>query len=71
MYFKFYVLAVTIVKLSPNGSRVATASNKGTVIRIFSCAHGEKLEELRVGYELTKIMDIQFFVDGNLISCLT
>jgi len=50
---------------------VATASNKGTVIRIFSCAHGEKLEELRVGYELTKILDIQFFIDGNLIGCLT
>ncbi len=33
--YKFVNKDVCLIRLSPNGSRVATASNKGTMIRIF------------------------------------
>jgi hypothetical protein len=31
------------IKVSPNGSKVVTASLKGTVLRIFSAKNGNKL----------------------------
>ena len=34
---------------SPSGSRIATASEKGTVIRVFNSADGQKLFEFRRG----------------------
>lgn len=58
------------IKLSPNGSKVVTASLKGTVLRIFSTKNGNKLEEFRVNYEMLKIVDINFVPDGNIIGCM-
>ena len=45
-----FISDICLIKLSPTGNRVATASNKGTVIRIFLTASGKLWEELRVGY---------------------
>lgn len=43
MYCFSYV-DVSNIKLSPNGSRLATTSNKGTVIRIFLTENGKLWE---------------------------
>lgn len=59
------------IKVSPNGSKVVTASVKGTVMRVFSTKNGEKLEEFRVGYDLVKIVDIGFVKDGNMVGCIS
>lgn len=37
----FLKLGICLIRLSPNGSRVATASNKGTMIRIFLTKTGK------------------------------
>lgn len=50
---------------------MASASNKGTLIRIFLTASGRLWQELRVGYELCRIVDMSFFEEGNVIACLT
>lgn len=68
--FNFY-LDISMIKLSPTGARVATASNKGTIIRIFLTASGKLWEELRVGYEICKILDMNYYEEGNVLACLT
>lgn len=62
---------ICLIRLSPNGSRIATASNKGTLIRIFLTESGRLWEEHRVSYEISAILDINFYEEGNVLCCLT
>lgn len=48
------------VALSPNGSYVATASQRGTMIRVFNVETGEKLYEFRRGIDGATIHSIVF-----------
>lgn len=52
---------ITNIKLTPNGSRVATTSQRGTIIRIFLTENGKIWEELRVGYDICRILDLNFY----------
>ena len=36
--------ALAQIRLSPNGTKAVTASNKGTVMRVFSTKNGDKIE---------------------------
>jgi WD repeat-containing protein 45 len=51
---------VTALALSLNGSRLATASEKGTLIRVFETSNGTKLQELRRGSDPADVYHLAF-----------
>ena len=58
------------ISFSPSGRRVATASEKGTVIRVFSVSDGAKLYELRRGLKRTvNIYSLSFSPCGHFLAC--
>ncbi|KAI3432614.1 hypothetical protein D9Q98_004160 [Chlorella vulgaris] len=52
--------ALASLTLCSNGKLLATASEKGTLIRVFSTADGTKLRELRRGSDPAKIYSLAF-----------
>lgn len=58
------------VAFSPSGTRVATASEKGTVIRVFSVTDGSKIYEFRRGVKrCVAISCLAFSHCGQYLSC--
>lgn len=58
------------LQFSHGGTRVATASDKGTVIRVFSSVDGSKLYELRRGLKRTaQINSLCFSPCGTFLAC--
>ncbi|CAJ2504118.1 Uu.00g115120.m01.CDS01 [Anthostomella pinea] len=57
------------LQLSLDGELLATASEKGTIIRIFSTRNGAKLAERRRGTENATIYSLRFSPSGNMLSC--
>ncbi|CAH1397501.1 unnamed protein product [Nezara viridula] len=54
---------------SPNGNLIATASEKGTVIRVFNVADGVKLHEFRRGVKrCVNIYGLAFSPDASLLA---
>jgi WD40 repeat protein len=52
--------SLACLSLSLDGSLLATASNKGTLVRIFNTADGTKLQELRRGAHPAEIYSLAF-----------
>lgn len=58
------------IQFSPTGTRIATASDKGTVIRIFNVADGARIYELRRGLKRTAtIYSLSFSPCGFYLAC--
>ncbi|KAI0385111.1 WD40 repeat-like protein [Hypomontagnella monticulosa] len=57
------------LQLSSNGELLATASEKGTIIRIFSTSSCAKLAERRRGSEFANIYSLRFSPSGNMLAC--
>jgi autophagy-related protein 18 len=55
---------------SPSGTKVATASEKGTVIRVFLVHDGSKLYEFRRGVKrCVSISSLAFSMDSTFLCC--
>jgi len=58
---------IAYLALSPKGDVVATASDKGTVIRVFSVPQGDKLFQFRRGSYPTRITSMAFNHNGDYL----
>ncbi|MCO5574726.1 hypothetical protein L7F22_028516 [Adiantum nelumboides] len=59
-FLKAHTSAVACIALCHDGSLLATASTKGTLIRIFNTADGTQIQELRRGVDKADIHSIAF-----------
>ena len=66
---KAHITAVTNVCLSYDGTLLATASTKGTVIRVYSTLDGTVVKELRRGVDNAQIFSIGFTKDAKYLIC--
>ena len=60
---------IAYLALNSDGSLLATASEYGTLIRIFRTDKGEFLHELRRGKEKAEIYSISFNSSSKLLAC--
>ena len=57
------------MNLNFNGSLVASASEKGTIIRIFATDTGHAIQEVRRGSEKAEIYSLSFDKNSNWMAC--
>lgn len=60
---------IAFLAMNQDGTLLATASDKGTLIRIFRCDDGSFLQELRRGTEKAEIYSLAFDVQSKFIAC--
>ncbi|KAL2136556.1 hypothetical protein VTI74DRAFT_3101 [Chaetomium olivicolor] len=61
--------AVKAIQLSPDGELLATASETGTLIRIFATSNCARLVELRRGIDPATIFSLAFSPSGTMLAC--
>ncbi|KAI1857778.1 uncharacterized protein JN550_013041 [Neoarthrinium moseri] len=57
------------LQLSADGELLATASEKGTIVRIFSTASCARVAERRRGSEFAQIYSLRFSPGGSMLAC--
>ena len=60
---------IEIISMNQQGTLLGTASETGTLIKIFNIASGKQLYEFRRGSTSAKIYDICFNKDSTIITC--
>ncbi len=60
---------VGALAMNSEGTLAATASMRGTIIRVFSAENGELLQELRRGSNKAFITGIMFHPSLNILAC--
>ena len=60
---------ISCLALNSDGSLVATASEKGTLIRIYRTDNGDLLQEVRRGKENAEIYSISFNNSNQFMAC--
>lgn len=61
--------AISALRLSQDGSLLATASAKGTLIRVFETVTGKQVADLRRGMDVALISDIVIDPTNTLVAC--
>jgi WD40 repeat protein len=60
--------SLACMAMNSDGSILATASDKGTLIRVYNCYNGQLIQELRRGSEKAIIYSIAFNQTSNLLA---
>lgn len=66
--FNAHDSALAMIALSPDGSLLATASGKGTLIRVFATGTGERVKEIRRGVSHATVYSLCFSPDSRFIA---
>lgn len=61
--------SIAALALDRSGTRVATMSDSGTIIRVFNTMNGELIHELRRGKDTANIYSLCFNKEGNHLLC--
>jgi len=63
--------AIKSVCVSPDGAYIATCSEKGTTIKLFSLQSGETIKKYRVGLLKSEISDLSFSRRSEYLVCVS
>jgi len=58
---------LSALAFSPSGSLLATASERGTVIRVFCVKNGQRVQEFRRGVSCVRIASLVFSASGDFL----
>ena len=58
---------LSAIGISASGERIATASTKGTLLRVFDSASGKLIREVRMSFSCQQITSLEFSPDDQLI----
>ncbi|KAK5991244.1 SVP1-like protein 2 [Cladobotryum mycophilum] len=61
--------ALKAIQLSPDGELLASASETGTLVRVYSTSNCARLAELRRGIDPATIFSLAFSPSGSLLAC--
>ncbi|XP_023031604.1 WD repeat domain phosphoinositide-interacting protein 2 isoform X1 [Drosophila willistoni] len=67
MTIKAHDTPLSALTFSPSGALLATASERGTVIRVFCVKNGQRVQEFRRGVSCVRIFSLVFAANGDFL----